>query len=110
MCPIILWYGRNRYIRSPPTGSVLATALRLWRFAARGRWSLNPVRTYRQLTADDFWESAKPSKQLGEKPKWMTFDDNWVDEVNRGLKACAVFCWYPIYCKLSRCRLSVFKS
>jgi len=31
------------------------------------------------------------------KPKWMTFDDTWVDEVNRGLKACAVFCWYPIY-------------
>jgi len=27
----------------------------------------------------------------------MTFDDQWVDEVNRGLKACAVFCWFPIY-------------
>jgi POT family proton-dependent oligopeptide transporter len=58
------------------------------------------VRTFRQLTADDFWENAKPSKQVGEaKPAWMTFDDNWVDEVKRGLKACTVFCWYPIYCK-----------
>ncbi|KAF9456670.1 peptide transporter PTR2A [Collybia nuda] len=98
LCPLVLWYGRTRYIRSPPTGSVLATALRLWRFAARGRWSVNPVRTFRQLTADDFWESAKPSRQVGEaRPAWMTFDDNWVDEVNRGLKACTVFLWYPIY-------------
>lgn len=29
----------------------------------------------------------------------MTFDDQWVDEVARGLKACGVFCWFPIYCK-----------
>ena len=28
----------------------------------------------------------------------MTFDDQWVDEVKRGFKACAVFCWFPIYC------------
>jgi len=49
------------------------------------------------MTAADFWENAKPSKQGDNKPKWMTFDDQWVDEVNRGLKACGVFCWYPIY-------------
>lgn len=97
ICPFVLWFGRNRYVRSPPTGSVLASALRLWRFAAKGRWSINPVRTYRQLTADDFWENAKPSKQGADKPAWMKFDDQWVDEVRRGLKACGVFCWYPIY-------------
>ncbi|KAG5638605.1 hypothetical protein H0H81_011495 [Sphagnurus paluster] len=97
LCPIVLFFGRNRYVRSPPTGSILPTCLRLWRFAAKGRWSLNPVRTYKQLTADDFWENAKPSKQGENKPRWMTFDDQWVDEVNRGLKACGVFCWYPIY-------------
>ncbi|KAF9004369.1 POT family-domain-containing protein [Cyathus striatus] len=96
LCPFIMWFGRNRYVRSPPTGYVLATAIRLWRFAARGRWSWNPVKCIRQLTADDFWENAKPSKQV-EKPRWMTFDDNWVDELNRGLKACGVFLWYPIY-------------
>lgn len=55
---------------------------------------------YRQMTADDFWEKAKPSKQGENKPKWMTFDDHWVDEVSRGLKACGVFCWYPIYCNI----------
>ncbi|KAF5372369.1 hypothetical protein D9615_009259 [Tricholomella constricta] len=97
LCPIVLLIGRKRYVRSPPTGSILPTALRLWKFAAKGRWSINPVRTYRQMTADDFWENAKPSKQGDNKPKWMTFDDQWVDEVNRGLKACGVFCFYPIY-------------
>ena len=97
LCPLVIWAGRNRYVRSPPTGSVLATALRLFRYAARGKWSLNPVRTYKNLTAPDFWENAKPSKQTN-KPQWMNFDDQWVDEVQRGLKACGVFCWFPIYC------------
>jgi len=96
LCPIVLFIGRNRYARSPPTGSVLASAIRLFRFAARGKWSLNPVTTYRNLTAPGFWENAKPSKQV-DKPTWMTYDDHWVDEVERGIKACGVFCWFPIY-------------
>ncbi|KAG7095007.1 hypothetical protein E1B28_005801 [Marasmius oreades] len=95
-CPAILFFSRHKYIRSPPTGSVLATALRLWIFASRGRWSLNPVRTYNNLTSDDFWENAKPSHQR-EVQNWMTFDDAWVDEVRRGLKACSVFTWYPVF-------------
>jgi POT family proton-dependent oligopeptide transporter len=91
LCPFILWVGKDRYITSPPTGSVLASALRLWRFAARGRWSWNPVELIRVMTADDFWENAKPSKQASESiPRWMTFDDQWVDEVRRGFKACTV--------------------
>lgn len=98
LCPFILWVGKDRYVTSPPTGSVLASALRLWRFAARGRWSWNPVELIRVMTADDFWENAKPSKQASESiPRWMTFDDQWVDEVRRGFKACTVFLWYPIY-------------
>lgn len=97
LCPIVLWIGRNKYNRSPPTGSVLATALRLWRFAARGKWSWNPIKMYRNFSAPGFWENAKPSKQA-DKPKWMIFDDQWVDEVQRGIKACGVFCWFPLYC------------
>jgi POT family proton-dependent oligopeptide transporter len=27
----------------------------------------------------------------------MTFDDAWVSELRRGFKACAVFCWYPLF-------------
>ncbi|KAH0833178.1 POT family-domain-containing protein [Lanmaoa asiatica] len=95
--PLFLWWGHGRYRVSPPTGSVLGTSFRLWRHALSNRWSWNPIRCIRQLTADDFWESAKPSKVVGEKPKWMKFDDNWVDEVRRGFKACGVFAWFPIY-------------
>ncbi|KAF8328997.1 peptide transporter PTR2A [Amanita rubescens] len=96
LCPIILLIGRKRYIRSPPTGSVLSAAMKLWWLAAKGRWSWNPVRLWNNLTASDFWDSAKPSR-LAVKPSWMTFDDNWVDEVGRGFAACGVFLWYPIY-------------
>jgi len=98
LCPIVLLAARSRYTRTPPTGSVLATAFQLWRFATRGRWSINPLRAWRQLTAPDLWENAKPSHiEESQRPRWMTFDDAWVDEVKRGLKACAVFCWFPLY-------------
>ncbi|KAF8823385.1 hypothetical protein HHX47_DHR10000303 [Lentinula edodes] len=93
---IVTGFGRNKYQRSPPEGSVLATALHLFAFAARGRWSWNPVKLWNNFNTDDFWEGAKPSR-VANKPKWMTFDDQWVEEVQRGLKACAVFTWYPIY-------------
>jgi POT family proton-dependent oligopeptide transporter len=96
LCPFVLIAGRNRYARSPPTGSVLEGAFRLFFYAARGKWSLNPITLYKNFTAPGFWDSAKPSKQV-QKPAWMTFDDQWVDEVNRGLKACAVFLWFPLY-------------
>ncbi|KAL5526292.1 hypothetical protein ACEPAF_8015 [Sanghuangporus sanghuang] len=105
--PLVLYLGRNVYVRSPPQGSVLATAVRVYRTAARGRgaWSWNPLTTWRRHKAEDFWEYAKPSRFLkgsvgGEgdgKPGWMTWDDKWVEEVRRGVKACAVFVWYPIY-------------
>ncbi|KAF8882515.1 peptide transporter PTR2A [Gymnopilus junonius] len=97
LCPIILYIGRNKYSRTPPTGSVLATAIKLWTYAARGKVSWNPVRTYKNLSAPGFWENAKPSKVIGEKPIWMNFDDQWVDEVRRGFKACTVFLCFPLY-------------
>ncbi|KAJ7124152.1 peptide transporter PTR2A [Mycena epipterygia] len=96
-CPLVLIAGRNRYIRSPPTGSVVALFFKAFGFAAKGRWSVNPVATYKNLTAPDFWEAAKPSNVAGPRPGWMTFDDQWVDELSRGIKACWVFLWFPIY-------------
>jgi len=96
LCPLVTW-SSHRYVHLAPTRSVLSTALRLFRFAARGKWNLNPVKTYKNLTTPDFWDNAKPSKQ-NNQPEWMNFDDQWVDEVKRGFKACGVFCWFPIYC------------
>lgn len=100
LCPLVLWAGRNQYVKSPPRGSVLAQSLRIWRLALKGRWSWNPFKLWKNLCAEDFWEQAKPSQFKGEtRPSWMTFDDVWVEEVKRGFKACSVFLWYPIYCK-----------
>ncbi|KAJ7437895.1 POT family-domain-containing protein [Mycena galericulata] len=97
-CPLVLFIARNRYIRSPPTGSVLALFIHAFRFAARGKWSLNPIKTWRNLSAPEFWDGVRPSRvPVGERPAWMTFDDQWVDELRRGIKACWVFLWYPIY-------------
>jgi proton-dependent oligopeptide transporter, POT family len=99
LCPIVLFLGRNRYRRSPPQGSVLTKAIKLVRYAAQKRWSLNPVTFYKNLKSDDFWEAVKPSNVPdSQRPKWMTFDDKWVEEVRRGFKACTVFMWFPLYC------------
>lgn len=102
LCPIVLFVGRNHYIRSPPTGSVLPAALRIWRISLHGRWSFNPRTLWKNWTAPDFWEAAKPSnykakEESGGRPRWMIWDDQWVDEVARGFKACTVFIYYPIY-------------
>lgn len=44
-CPFIMFFMKNKYAMRPPTGSVLAKALKLWGFAMRGRWSINPFTT-----------------------------------------------------------------
>ncbi|KAF3940644.1 hypothetical protein ABW19_dt0200252 [Dactylella cylindrospora] len=97
-CPLIMVICRKKYVRTPATYSVLSRSMQLIGFASRGRWSVNPIRTYKNFNDGTFWEKAKPSNvPANERPKWMTFDDQWVDEVSRGLKACKVFCWYPLY-------------
>lgn len=109
LAPIVLLIGRNRYVRSPPQGSVLPSALRILRYSLRGTASWNPVQFWRNIHVDGFWDKSKPSVVEREgingkegkasvKPMWMTYDDQWVDEVRRGFKACTVFVWYPIYC------------
>ncbi|EXJ64447.1 POT family proton-dependent oligopeptide transporter [Cladophialophora yegresii CBS 114405] len=96
--PVVLALCRKRYVLTPPTGSVFAKFWKLWAYATKGRWSINPVRTYKNFSAPDFWERVKPSRiPAAERPAWMTFDDAWVEEVRRGLKACAVFLYLPLY-------------
>lgn len=67
ICPIVLYFGRNMYTLSPPQGSVLSSSLRILRAAMKGRWSLNPTQTIKNMNADDFWENVKPSKFKGEE-------------------------------------------
>ncbi|KAF3925828.1 hypothetical protein ABW20_dc0102840 [Dactylellina cionopaga] len=98
LCPIVLVVCRKRYVMSPPQGSVLSKATRIFLFAQKGRWHLNPVQTVKHLNDGTMWENVKPSKIAPEnRPTWMTFDDHWVDEVRRGFHACAVFVWIPLW-------------
>lgn len=90
LCPIIMFACRNKYAKRPPTGSVLAKSLSLVTYGIRK----NGLRNVRK---DSFWQSIRPSEVGPGRPAFMTFDDAWVDEVRRGLRACAVFLWFPVF-------------
>jgi POT family proton-dependent oligopeptide transporter len=94
----VLFFCRKFYKRTPPEGSVLGPALKLFFMALKGRFHLNPVATWKHCHDGTFWDSVKPSKFTeASRPKWMKFDDAWVDEVGRGFAACSVFLWFPLY-------------
>ncbi|KAI5802040.1 oligopeptide transporter [Pyronema domesticum] len=96
LCPFVMLWGRKRYVRVEPSGSVVTQAIKLIKHATKGRWSWNPITTYRKLSDPEMWNRAKPSRIPEEvRPIWMGFDDDWVEEVKRGLKACNVFLFYP---------------
>ncbi|CCF38063.1 POT family protein [Colletotrichum higginsianum] len=88
LCPLVMWWGKGRYRAAPPAGSVLGPAIRTFLYAQKGRWSINPVRTWKNMHDGTFWDSVKPSHYSdATRPKWMTFDDAWVDELRRGFAA-----------------------
>ncbi|KAG9018264.1 hypothetical protein FRB90_011718 [Tulasnella sp. 427] len=97
LCPIVLWLGKSRYTTSPPKGSVVADTLRVFRLAAKGHWSLNFAKFSRSID----WDRARPANIIrenqGERPAWCNWDDQFVDETRRALKACQVFLFYPLY-------------
>jgi POT family proton-dependent oligopeptide transporter len=87
IAPLVLWSQKKNYKLSPPTGSLLSKFIKMFFFARKSSkgWSLN-------------WDAAKPSNvPAAERPAWMTYDDAWVDEVRRGLMACKVFLFLPIF-------------
>jgi POT family proton-dependent oligopeptide transporter len=89
-------------LQGSPQGSVLSTAFHVWRLAAKGEFSFNPSQLYRNFTAIRLYDNAKPRNVAaagGGKLRWMTFDDQWVDEVQSGFKSVRVCFWYPIYCE-----------
>ncbi|OAG10772.1 MFS peptide transporter-like protein Ptr2 [Paraphaeosphaeria sporulosa] len=94
LCPLILVFFKKHYKLTPPTGSVFGKAFKLIRLAVKNSSRKNIWKD------EHFWERVKPSAlQANGKdvPSWMSFDDAWVDEVRRGVVACKVFVWYPLY-------------
>ncbi|WFD35191.1 hypothetical protein MCUN1_002041 [Malassezia cuniculi] len=98
LCIPVLLFGRNYYIRYPPQGSVISRAGKVWKYALKQQWSWNPTTWKKLCTSPTFWEVAKPSNvPASERPAWMTYQDVWVDELSRGIKACSIFFLLPIY-------------
>ncbi|KAK3641310.1 hypothetical protein LTR56_011338 [Elasticomyces elasticus] len=96
--PVVLLVCKKHYRLTPPTGSVLSRAMRLLALASKGCWSPNPITCYRNFQREGFWDMVKPSHLGADAPAWMDgIDDVWVDQVARGLNACKVFTWLPIY-------------
>ncbi|KAK1995584.1 POT family protein [Colletotrichum falcatum] len=88
ICPVVLFVNKKRYHLTPPTGSVLEKFFQMSGLAAK--------RSGGYVKLD--WDNAKPSNvPVAERPSWMTYDDAWVDEVRRGLMACKVFLFLPIF-------------
>jgi POT family proton-dependent oligopeptide transporter len=101
LIPPILWYGNKKYVKTPPRGSVLVESWHVFLMAAKGKWSLNPATFFSRFYSANFWDSAKPSYyaggEVGPRPENITWDDEFVDEVSRAVKACKVFLFYPLY-------------
>jgi proton-dependent oligopeptide transporter, POT family len=88
LAPVVIWVNKKKYILSPPTGSVLSKFLKMFIYTNKKSGLFKKFN----------WEFAKPSNvPVNERPAWMTYDDEWVDEVRRGLMACKVFLFLPIF-------------
>ncbi|KAI8993657.1 POT family-domain-containing protein [Pilobolus umbonatus] len=81
---LVIFLGRKRYVQYPPRGSVFLEAFKVLKLS-------------RSVGGMD---NTKPSILAGIHPEMtsdITWDDVFVDELKRTLKACIVFLWYPIY-------------
>ncbi|KAL6917394.1 hypothetical protein ACHAPO_010119 [Fusarium lateritium] len=87
IAPIVLAVNKKKYKLKPATGSVLSKFLRMFIYVSKRSPAFRPN-----------WEHAKPSQiPVDQRPAWMTYDDAWVDEVRRGLMACKVFLYLPVF-------------
>jgi len=108
--PVVLLASYKLYYKVPPKGSIVLEVMSATKIAsgASGFWK-NPFKK----TNGSMWEYAKPTYYLtrsekGEQPRQLTdverrrasrivWDDAFVDEVKRTLRACQIFLFYPLY-------------
>lgn len=77
--------GRNQYVQNPPRGSIFIEVFKVLKVSLQNGRNM---------------EAAKPSNLVTTNPDVAakaTWDDVFVDELRRTFRACAVFCWFPIY-------------
>ncbi|KAI8059137.1 POT family-domain-containing protein [Gongronella butleri] len=83
-CMVVIVLGRKQYVSAPPRGSVVLEAAKVifYSFKVGGFANTKPS------------VLAVSHPELAAKATW---DDIFVDELKRGLSACAIFCWFPLY-------------
>ncbi|KAG0200652.1 peptide transporter ptr2 [Mortierella sp. GBA30] len=83
---IALWVGKDKVVKTPPRGSVLLEAFRVFGIALKNGRDL---------------DSARPSVISARDPeanmKSITWDDVFIDELRLTMKACSIFCFFPLY-------------
>ncbi|PFH45167.1 hypothetical protein AMATHDRAFT_71950 [Amanita thiersii Skay4041] len=98
LVPVVLVIGRKNYVVTPPRGSILLETIRVIRMALSPHWSFNLYNTCKGTQSPNFWDPAKPSSYpKGQVPAKITWDDEFVGEVARTVKACQVFLFFPIF-------------
>ncbi|KAH8922803.1 PTR2-domain-containing protein, partial [Atractiella rhizophila] len=91
--PVALWWCHSRLRKFPPQGSMFLEGSKVIAACYKnGGWK----RAFKG--GDAFWDQAKPSIQAADgvsaKSSW---DDLFVDEVRRSVKACYIFFLIPIF-------------
>lgn len=84
-CIIVVLLGHKQYVSAPPRGSVFLEAGKLFLISRKVKGGL---------------EGCKPSLLQVSHPELAataTWDDVFVDELKRTIRACTVFLWFPIY-------------
>ncbi|KAF9901478.1 peptide transporter ptr2 [Lobosporangium transversale] len=83
---IALWVGRKKVVKTPPRGSVLLEAFRAFGIALKHGRNLDAARP-------SVIQARDPNADM----KAITWNDIFVDELRLTLKACSVFCFFPLY-------------
>ncbi|KAJ2441007.1 peptide transporter ptr2, partial [Coemansia sp. RSA 2424] len=98
VCIVVFWLGRNKYIMSKPTGSIVVKAYRTARAGLRNH---RVAKKENRLVVGEngkklSWiDYAKPS--LATDATSMDWDDRFVDELRTAIRSCKIFLCYPIF-------------
>ncbi|KAJ1913109.1 peptide transporter ptr2 [Mycoemilia scoparia] len=95
-CIGIFIIGKRYYVKSPPTGSILVLAFRAFRAAFS---ESRKAKKEGKVTGEDgkpihWMDYAKPSYGRVKTTSW---NDAFIDELRRTLKACKIFLFYPVF-------------